>query len=338
MKTKNHYGAIYNKSNIVRGLIPAFSGLCSMASAFYFFQKTSNIILWGCVFGVFLSFYRFGSAKKQQLYYVLISSIQIFVVMTLAIIISCFAHWLGFLFLFVLIFTVLCMHRYFRGGKVLGVMAAVYILLLHGFFPSPSVSQGIDLLGQLTIGLILALVYTLLFISLLPEVKMPLLPEDKSNNVFKAALRITILLAIAFLLGGFFSLRNVAWVGFSILVVSQGCLRGTFKKSLERSLGTLVGALVGIAGAHFLFPINMYLITLLCFVLVFLTYFTISYSYALAIGFATVVVGISFYAYHLPISFDQFALSRFADTLIGVSMALAGEYLIFPARHLQTKL
>jgi hypothetical protein len=328
---------VFNKNNTVRGLMPALSSLCSIITAFYFFGKNPNLILWSCVFGVFLSFYRFGVSKKQQLYYIIVSSIHIFIVMCLAVVITSFENGLSFLFLATLIFVLLCMSRYLHGGKVMGVMAVVYVLLLHGLFAQFNIAEGVDLLEQLSLGLAFALFYTLLFVMVLPEVEVPILPVDKRIDVVKSALRTTILLSAAFLLSYFVSLRNVAWVGFSILVVSEGHLNSTFKKSLERSLGTIAGALVGIIAAQWLFPMNMYLTVALCFTLVFLTYFSISYSYALGIGFATIVVMASFYAFHLHISFDEFALSRVVDTLIGVAIALAGEYFIFPSKHLQEK-
>jgi hypothetical protein len=300
-------------------------------------ENYPNIILWSCVFGVFVSFYRFGSSKQHQIYYIIVSSIQILIVMCVSIVVSAFDNWLGLLCLATLIFVLLCTSRYLRGGKVPGVMAVVYVLLLHGLFVQFNIAEGFDLLEQLALGLAIALFYTLLFVLTLPKVDAQLLPVDKSIEVVKSALRTTILLSGTFLLSYFVSLRNVAWVGFSILVVSEGCLHGTFKKSLERSLGTIAGAVVGIMAAHLLFPMNMYLTVALCFVLVFLTYFSITYSYALGIGFATVVVMASFYAFHLHISFDEFALSRVVDTLIGVAIALAGEYFIFPLKRTQSQ-
>ena len=52
----------------------------------------------------------------------------------------------------------------------------------------------------------------------------------------------------------------------------------------------------------------------------------------MGIGLATIWISASFYLYHLPITFNQFVLSRIIDTIIGIALGLLGEYLLFPIK------
>jgi hypothetical protein len=324
-----------NKNSLILGAITSFAALLSGTTTVYFFHGDRFSLLWACVFGLFLAFHRFGSSSHQQVFYVVLSGVLGLCAIMLTSLISLLQPPFSFIALSILLFLSLCLHRYLKGTRVWSIFLVVYILLFHSSFPFLLYPQIAALLFKISMSLMIALIFTCLLIYILPTVNVPIMPSDKNPYLIKRAIRTTILLNVAFLLGYFISVRNVAWVAFSILSICEENLKASLKKSLERGLGTLIGATIGILSAHTLFAINPYLTAAICFILIFLTYATIAYSYTIGIGLATIWVSASFYLYHLSITFNQFAVARIIDTFLGISIGLVGEFLIFPDRRVK---
>ena len=299
-------------------------------AAYFLFPQQHIILIWTCLFGFLLGLSRQGETKLQQVYSILYSALLTLVMLTITAFISLIKAPYLYFMLSCFFFILLCLHRYLPGGRIQGVFQIIYMILFNYLFPHIGIQHFSSSLIAISISLGLVILFTIVFICSLPKISIPIPQPNKSNYVIKQAFRTTVLLNIAFLLGHMIDIRNVAWICFSILVICEDDFHTSFKKSIERAIGTIVGAGIGIVGAHTLFAINPHLTLIICLIIFFLTFLTIKTSYTLGICLATILVSASFYLYHLPITFDQFALSRIVDTLIGISLALAGEYFIFP--------
>ncbi len=323
---------IFNKNEIVFGATASLSCLLSGLSSYFIFNGGRTDILWACVFGIFLAFHRFGNNKKTQCRYIIIGSLLALISLTLTIFISTLPFPFFNLFFAIIIFSLLCMHRFIKGGKSWGIFISLYMLIFHSIFPSISSQQILPVFSTILPNLLIATLYILLLILILPKTTNTLEKTNKKKYLFKKSIRTTILLSLAILLDHFISERNVVWIAASILIISEDNLHTSFKKSIERALGTIIGAAIGIIAAHTLFSISPTVIIISCLVLIFLTYATFNYNYTVSITLATVWISASFYLYNLPITFNEFATQRIMDTLAGISIGLIGERLIFPRK------
>ncbi len=67
---------------------------------------------------------------------------------------------------------------------------------------------------------------------------------------FRHAVRVSVAVGAAFAISSLFHLPQGYWSVFTAVIVVQTSIGGTITASLERLLGTVVGALVGVAGAY----------------------------------------------------------------------------------------
>jgi uncharacterized membrane protein YccC len=121
------------------------------------------------------------------------------------------------------------------------------------------------------------------------------------------------------------------WVVVTAFVVSMGS--GTFGDTLsrgfQRTLGTLLGAVVGFFSASVAFG-NLYLEVPLMLVSISLAFYLVPVSYAMMTFWVTVVLAV---AYGLMGRLDSGILAlRFLDTLVGSVIGLAVSALVLPTK------
>lgn len=320
------------KADVQFSCVVSFSALISALLAYFFIPNNLLVLVWSCIFGLFLPYNCFGDNRRQQIGSIFkYASINFFLLFVAAF----FILWHNFyecIFMSALIFLVLSSSRYLRGGRSVSIFSVIYVVVLY------SVGSGMlnvtfyALLHSIFLALLIAIpsCIAMIFIFKLPYSAIE--PVNKSDYLLKQALRTSLLIAIVFFTGKYIAGRDIAWVIFSVLIISKENLSLSIKKSAERALGTVCGAIMGMFCAHTLFAINPYVTMLVVFVFVFLTFLIISTNYFIGIMLATIWVGASFYLYHLPVTIDQFMLARIVDSLIGISIGLAGEYYIFPGK------
>lgn len=144
----------------------------------------------------------------------------------------------------------------------------------------------------------------------------------------RSGLRRAIILGIAMAAYHAWGSHNLFWILLTMYVVLQPDIEGTWNKALNRSAGTLAGALIVGALGQVLPDEVMVGIGLfaLCFGL---AWYRANYSvYAACVTF----LAVSIYGTESG-SFLEWAGIRVADTLIGVTIALVAVYVIFPIRQ-----
>ena len=326
-----------NKEEIIFSFIILCSLLLASNVAAIVFRESFKIIAWSSLFAVFLIFFRAGDTKNKQLFSVILYSIITYIMLVI------FAYSMtlpiGFYVIIraIIIFLCLCTSRYLPHGRTPGIFLIVYLLILMLLNNKLAISTQLlpHIYSQLLIGLIIGLLCTLLFLSGLPFITVPKTDIDKSTNLIKWAIRITISLNIAFLISSIFKVTNTAWICFAIITISQKTIGDSIQKAFRRIIGTIVGGIVGAILANFLF--HPYPKTLsICYPLLFIAFLFINKSYAIFICIMTIIVAASFYFFSHNLSLNQFIISRILDTLLGILIGLAGEMFIFPTSIMPT--
>ena len=158
---------------------------------------------------------------------------------------------------------------------------------------------------------------------------LPPIPLDQSLYLIQRALRIAIMIAVAFLICHFFQIQNASWVALTVIVIDQNTLGASAKKACQRLLGTVLGVIAGILLAHFLFapyPLSRWSALLI----VFLVFLFVRANYTLCIFFATVLLANIFYLLSGSTDIVNYMVSRLVDIFIGVIIGIIGQMLLFP--------
>ena len=322
-----------NKSDFIVASIVTLSVVFSSITL-YIFTKDISTFFWDIFFCFFIIYFRVGVTKKQQILHVICYSLLTFSFITI-VGISTLVHNQYYIILFAtLIFLPLCVSRYVAGGRVIGVFITVYVLVFYSLYPHLYIEHLKSILIDIFCGLSFALFFTTSFIYLLPFIKIPIIPRDKSLVLLKQSFRVALCITIAYFVMQIYHLNNPLWVYLSIVIINQTHLGLSVKKAVERLFGTIIGAIVGAVMGGYLFevhPLSLYF----CIIVVFLTYYYIRLNYLLAVFFVTILVTASFYLLKPSVTLYEFIYNRVIDTLVGLSIGVLGEVLIFPQSLLQ---
>ncbi len=149
-------------------------------------------------------------------------------------------------------------------------------------------------------------------------------------NPDSLTMRYSIRIGISVLAAGLLALwlfpNHGYWLAFTAIIVSQPYFGATFKKGIDRSLGTIAGVLAGTGILALPFPIVARLL-LVFFSSVFLIYF-LRKQYSVSTFFITLMlVGLLSIEPH----FDMDLLTiRIACTVIGAALAIVAGFLLLP--------
>ncbi|MFJ7825884.1 FUSC family protein [Psychrobacillus sp. NPDC096623] len=150
---------------------------------------------------------------------------------------------------------------------------------------------------------------------------------DKNSIVFLNAFRYGFVLFIAAIIAQSFDFERSYWVTLSCAAVLSGAtIMATFHRTIQRSLGTIIGILT--ATSILYFQPEGYIIAIAIFFLTFLTELAIVLNYGIAALFITpnaLLLAESTTKIH---DISYFASARVIDVLIGSAIGLIGAFLM----------
>lgn len=147
------------------------------------------------------------------------------------------------------------------------------------------------------------------------------------STMFRHALRLTIAMVFAYLLGTILEIHNTYWILLTIIVIMRPSFGLTKERSKDRIIGTLIGAAVAIGIV--LLTQNTILYGILAFVSLILAFSLIQQNYKFAAALITLSI-VFVYSLMNPNAFEVIQY-RVIDTVIGASIALVANYVLFPS-------
>lgn len=147
---------------------------------------------------------------------------------------------------------------------------------------------------------------------------------DSHNTRY--ALRSAIAATIGIFISKWFHIDHGYWIPFSVMIVIQPYFGATYKKALDRIVGTLLG---GIAGGLLLhLPTGLYLNEVIIFITFLMMVYYVKKNYAVAVFFVTLNLVLLF---HLEASFSNpLLITRALCTVGGSLLAVASGWALFP--------
>ena len=147
------------------------------------------------------------------------------------------------------------------------------------------------------------------------------------SPIFRHSLRLTVVMLVGFVLGEFIHLQKSYWILLTLVVIMRPSYGLTKERSLNRVVGTIIGALVGVG--VILLTQNMMVYGVLAIVSLVIGFSLVKLNYRDAAAFITLYV-IFLYAFIQPdvISVIKF---RVIDTMTGASLAFVANYFLWPA-------
>jgi len=282
-------------------------------------------LIWVILIVALLPFSKVGQTAKTRHFSLMATGIA----STLGIAITIFLNsidWLVITWLFISAFVLYCLPRYIAGANTPGLFILIFMVIAHSL-PGNNLTAALQSMPAILLGTCIVIGMNVLFDR--DQIPLPSIPLDKSLYLIQRALRIAILIVLAFLIGYFFQIQNASWVALTIIVVDQNTLGASAKKACQRLLGTALGVVAGILLAYFLFA-PFALSHWLALVLVFMTFLFIRVNYTFTIFFATVLLANLFYLLSSPINIIHYMTNRLVDIFIGTAICIIGQMLLFP--------
>ena len=148
-----------------------------------------------------------------------------------------------------------------------------------------------------------------------------------SSTIFRHSLRLTITIAIGFIIGNIFPLQNIYWILLTIVVIMRPGYGLTKQRSYQRIVGTILGGIIAFAILHFVtHPIIIGTLVIVCMLLGF-TFTAINYS----VGATFVTMYVVFLYSLLTPNISAVIQYRFIDTAVGALLAFIGNYFFWPS-------
>lgn len=147
------------------------------------------------------------------------------------------------------------------------------------------------------------------------------------SKMFRHAMRMTIAMVFAYLLGSLLDIQNTYWILLTIVVIMRPSYGLTKERSKDRIIGTLIGA--AIAVAIVLLTQNVIVYSVLAIVSFIFAFSLIQQNYKSAAALLTISIVFVYSLIH-PNSFEVIQY-RVIDTIIGALIAVIANYLILPS-------
>jgi len=163
----------------------------------------------------------------------------------------------------------------------------------------------------------------------LQEYRLNVIVQNFSLNstMFRHALRFTIAIVFAYLLGALLDIRNTYWIMLTIVVIMRPSFGLTKERSKDRIIGTFIGAAFAIGIV--LLTQNVVVYSILALVSLILAFSLIQQNYKSAAALITISI-IFVYSLINPDAFEVIQY-RVLDTIIGASIAIVVNYVVFPS-------
>jgi uncharacterized membrane protein YccC len=163
----------------------------------------------------------------------------------------------------------------------------------------------------------------------LQEYRLNVIVQNFSLNsmIFRHAIRFTVAIVFAYIIGTFLDIKNTYWILLTIVVIMRPNYGLTKERSKDRIIGTIIGAAVAIGIV--LLTHNVIVYSVLAFVSLILAFSLIQKNYKFAAALITISI-IFVYSLINPDTF-QVIQYRVLDTIIGASIAIVANYVILPS-------
>jgi uncharacterized membrane protein YccC len=163
----------------------------------------------------------------------------------------------------------------------------------------------------------------------LQEYRLHVLVENFSldSTMFRHALRLTLAVVFAYLLGILFDIQNTYWILLTVIVIMRPSYGLTKERSKDRIIGTLIGA--GVAFGIVLITQNIIVYGVLALISVVFAFSLIQQNYKSAAALITISI-IFVYSFINPDAFEVIQY-RVIDTIIGSVIAVVANYLLLPS-------
>ena len=161
------------------------------------------------------------------------------------------------------------------------------------------------------------------------EVNKKLVLDNLNFNadIFRHALRVSIATLAGYIISGFLPFGHGYWILLTIIVIMKPVYSLTKQRNIQRLLGTLGGALIGLLILYFIKD------TMVLFILMFLfmigTYVFLRTNYLVAVIMTTPYVLLLFHLLY-PTDFRTILADRVIDTVIGSAISFMASLLIIP--------
>ena len=163
----------------------------------------------------------------------------------------------------------------------------------------------------------------------LQEYQLNVIVENFSLNstMFRHALRFTVAIIFAFILGTLLDIQNTYWILLTIIVIMRPNYGLTKERSKDRIIGTLIGAAVAIGIV--LITQNVIVYAVLAIISLTMAFALIQQNYKF--GAALITLNIVFvYSLINPNAFEVIQY-RVIDTIIGATIAVIANYILWPS-------
>lgn len=147
------------------------------------------------------------------------------------------------------------------------------------------------------------------------------------SNIFKHALRVSSALLIGYSISKLFPSGHSYWILLTIVVIMKPTFSLTRKRSGERLLGTLAGALIGVALLYWIQDKNLLLIVMI--LLMIGTFSFVRHRYLLSVVLMTPYILVLFQLLFQE-DFQTIIPERVADTAIGAAVAFLANLFLLP--------
>ncbi|MBA6152908.1 FUSC family protein [Gelidibacter maritimus] len=163
----------------------------------------------------------------------------------------------------------------------------------------------------------------------LQEYRLNVIVQNFSWNstLFRHALRFTVAIIFAFMLGTLFDIRNTYWILLTIIVIMRPNYGLTKERSKDRIIGTLIGAAIAIGIV--LLTQNVIVYGVLAIISLTLAFSLVQQNLKSAAAFITINI-IFVYSLINPDAF-QVIQYRVIDTIIGAGIAVIANYTLWPS-------
>ena len=151
------------------------------------------------------------------------------------------------------------------------------------------------------------------------------------SSIFRHSLRLTVIILVGFTIGNLFAVQNPYWILLTIVVIMRPSYGLTKARTIQRVIGTLIGG--ALATIIILLTSNTIVYGVLAIISLPLALSLLQLNYRNAAVFITINI-VFVYAIFEPdiLSVIQY---RIIDTLIGSSLAIAANYLLWPNWEVQ---
>ncbi|MEY4504042.1 MAG: hypothetical protein RL154_334 [Pseudomonadota bacterium] len=150
-----------------------------------------------------------------------------------------------------------------------------------------------------------------------------------NKSVLIHCVRLSIATFVAAIFGKIFNVGHMYWLMFTVVLVIQGEIGSSIKRSAQRFIGTLIGAPIGLIIIALVGSYHVALLAIVAVALFILMLLFAPKAYGVAAIFITAAVMVV-YAITGDTQMTQTAISRIFDTSLGTVIAIVVSLTIFP--------